>query len=248
MTARTASPVADLPAPVEQALGAFLDASREAFGPALRSVALYGSAAEGRLRATSDVNVLLVLSSFEKEAVDRLREPLRVAAAMVRLEPMFVLESELEAAASAFASKFADIKRRRRILHGDDPFAGLEVPRHAEIARLEQELLNLTLRMRALYAERSLREEQLALVVADMAGPLRAAAAALLELEGKPAASPKQALEAVAGSLAPDFADALATLSNAREKRTLPAGVAGPTLFQLMDLARRMRPRVEALG
>jgi hypothetical protein len=155
----------------------------------------------------------------------------------------------VEAAATAFAAKFADIRNRRRVLFGADPFARLTIPRAAEIARLRQVLLNLALRLRAFYVERSLREEQLARVAADTARPLRAAAAALLELEGKPATSPRAALETVvAGFDDGALCEAVARLSQAREARPFPPGVAGTTVFGLIDIASRLRARAEALA
>jgi len=63
---------------VQEVLGDFVEAARGAFGPDLRAVVLYGSAAEGRLRATSDVNVILVLGTFDRARAEALREPMRV--------------------------------------------------------------------------------------------------------------------------------------------------------------------------
>src|SRR5689334_21092142 len=59
-----------LPEPVSQALGSFIDAARAAFGDNLRSLVLFGSAAEGKLRATSDINVLIVLRTLERSELD----------------------------------------------------------------------------------------------------------------------------------------------------------------------------------
>ena len=151
-----------LPPEVSRVLDDFVTAARDVLADDLASIVLFGSAAEGALAATSDVNVVVVLHRFQRERVDALREPLRVAQAAIRLSPMFLLRDEIAVAAAAFAQKFADIGRRRRVLHGDDPFATMQVPRAALIARLDQVLLNLTLRLRAAYVERSLREEQLA--------------------------------------------------------------------------------------
>jgi hypothetical protein len=173
LSAAGSAATADLPASAARALDDFVQACRESFGDRLRAVVLYGSGAEGRMRPTSDLNVMVVLRSFSQAEVDRLREPLRVAQAAARLAPMFLLEDEIPEAIQAFAAKFADMLHRRRVVHGDDPFTGVSIPREAEIGRLKQVLLNLALRLRALYALRSLREEQLALVVADAAGPLR---------------------------------------------------------------------------
>ncbi len=249
MTITLPAATSDLPANVGRVLSEFVEDARKAFGGELRGIVLYGSAAEGRLRATSDVNVVVVLSSFEQAAVDRIREGLRVAQAAVRLAPMFLLESEIPAAAEAFAAKFTDIRQRRRVLFGSDPFASLVIPRAAALVRLRQVLLNLALRLRAQYAQRSLREEQLALVIADTAGPLRASAETLLVLEGHPAPSAKEALERVAASLEADgFREPLGRMSEARENGRLPPGVAGPALFRLVALAQGMRKRAEGLS
>jgi len=161
---------------------------------------------------------------------------------------MFVLESELAAAAVEFAQKFADIKRRHVVLFGDDPFATLAIPRDALVRRLQQLLLNLTLRLRQKYIERSLREEQAALTVADAAGPLRASAAAILELEGIPAASPKEALETLVQQLGrDDLRELLPHISEAREERALPGGRAAEMLYLTIALARALADRAERL-
>jgi hypothetical protein len=235
-----------LPPPVEQSLDAFVEAARNAFESDLISIVLFGSAAEGKLRATSDVNVLLVLKRFEQQRADRMREPLRVAHAAVQLNAMFLLEDEVPSANEAFAVKFADIQARHRVLFGADPFDGLGTPRDALVRRLRQVLLNLQLRLRERYVMLSLREEQLALVIADAASPLRASAASLLQLEGSPAATPKAALERVVG----EFADArlsaaLPVISAVREDAPLGPGAAPATLLCLIELTRRLRERVD---
>lgn len=235
---------------VDRVLTGFVEEARNSFDSDLRAIVLYGSGAEGKLRATSDVNVLLVLSAFDQKKADQLREPLRLAHAAIRLRTMFLLESELQPAMAAFAVKFADILRRRRVLYGDDPFAGISISRGDKIVRLKQTLLNLTLRLREAYIARGLREEQLVAMIADTAGPLRSCAATLLELEGRPAASPKEALHQVAASL-PDGSEReekISQISEAREKRALAPGLAAPTLFHLIELARSMWARANALS
>ena len=155
---------------------------------------------------------------------------------------MFLPEDDIPAAAAAFAIKFADIRRRRKILYGDDPFAALNVPADAMRRQVEQLLLNFELRTRAASVVNGLREEQLARIVATSAGPLRAAAGALLELRGERAASPKAALDEIAEAL-PDgpWAPLLALVSRARRDRTLPPGDAAPAIDRLIALGREMR-------
>jgi hypothetical protein len=62
-----------LPDNVERALSAFLTTTRESLSADLVSAVLFGSAAEGRLAPTSDVNLLLVLRAFVPE---RRRKPM----------------------------------------------------------------------------------------------------------------------------------------------------------------------------
>ncbi len=233
-----------LPQDVAQGLDAFVAAAKEALGDDLVSVVLFGSAAEGRMRQTSDVNLVLVLERFTRERIVKLREAFRLAHATIRMEAMLILEPELEAASEAFAVKFSDIRARHKVIHGRDLFAGLKPSRSATLHRLKQILLNFILRTRERYLLVSLREEQLAPLVADAAGALRAAAEIILELEGRPAASPREALEKLANELDPAaWKEPLARMSEAREQGRLPAGVGGPVTLRLIELTQALRER-----
>ncbi len=222
-------------------------AALKAFGSDLVSLVLFGSAAEGRLRASSDINLLLVLERFDAVEVDAFRAPLRAAHAAARVQAMFMLRDELPAAAELFAVKFSDIRVRHRVLHGPDLVAGLVIPPEALYLRTREVLLNLVLRLRERYTRVSLREEQLVQAIADTAGPLRAAAMAILQLEGRQAAAPKAALESIVADLADaELTQTLAILSAARERGALPPGTAGPALLALTRLASILRGRLEA--
>ncbi|MBA3847916.1 MAG: nucleotidyltransferase domain-containing protein, partial [Planctomycetes bacterium] len=179
---------------IQRALDGFVAAVRETFTTDLRAVVLFGSAAEDRLRTTSDVNLIVVLNAFDPAkaaAFAELQAPEWTAA---RLRAMWLRGDEIVEAAAAFAVKFLDVRRRHTVLHGDDPFATLDVPRAAAVAQLKQTLLGLVLNLRHQLIARGRFEDSLALAVADASGPLRASAAELLELEGAPAATPKEAL------------------------------------------------------
>lgn len=238
--------VTHLPDPVRTVLDGFVTAAQRALGDDLRSIVLYGSAAEGRMRTTSDVNVILVLHRFEKERVDALREPFRFASSAVALQAMFLLSSEINDASREFAQKFADILRRRQVLHGDDPFAALTIPRDALVRRTQQVLLNLSLRLRESYVMRSLREEQAARTIADAAGPLRTSAATLIELETGEILPPKEALERVVRELGrAGFSELLPHISEAREQG-VTSGAAG-LLFTTLELAGALHDRAHRL-
>jgi predicted nucleotidyltransferase len=241
-------PQLNVPDKVRQVLEGIVEAARRAFGDDLRAIVLYGSAAEGRLRATSDVNLMFVLRRFDEEMANHFREPFRFASAAVDVNAMFVLEKELDLATREFAQKFADMQRRHVMLYGDDPLTNVSISREALVRRLQQTLLNLTMRMRELYLARSLREEQCALTIAEATGPLRASAASILELEGRGTLAPKEALYTFVHDLGPsDFIDLLPHLSEARERRVLPPGRAADLLFTTAELASALHDRAMAL-
>lgn len=239
---------AELPENTRILLQGLVDAARKSFQDDLRSVVLFGSGAEGRLRPVSDLNLVVVLRRFDRDRVDAFREPLRLAHVAGRASIMFLLEGELEAAAEAFAVKFDDIIRRHTVLHGEDPFAKLVVPRAVMKQHLSQVLMNLALRLRERYAITSLREEQLTAVIAETAGPLRAAAATLCRLEGRSISSPREALESVASTLpGGSWQGILEIIPLARQAGSLPAGRAPDVVFQMIGLCEAMRTRTETL-
>ena len=201
-----------LPKTVTAGLAEFLDAAQKSLAADLVSAVLFGSAADGRLGPTSDVNLLLVLQTCTPEKLAAMRDALLKAETAISLRVMFVLDSELPAAAEFFAQKFADIRRRHRVLLGRDVLASLEIPRSAEIFRLRQILLNLVLRMREAFVSRGRRPEQVARILTDALGPFRAACATLLELEGAPASDSDAALTSVAAAFGPDGTRAAARI------------------------------------
>jgi len=234
---------------VERGLKEFVSAAREVFAEELRSVVLFGSAAEERLRASSDVNVMVVLARFEAEQARRLGPALEAGRAAIRLQAMFVLEEELGAAAEAFAAKFGDIARRHRVLWGAELPAAARPPREAMLANVRQTLLNLAIRLRQQMVRRASHPDELAVLAAETAGPLRAAAATLVQLEGGEVSSGKEALEKLvkeSGNAA--WEQALVHISRAREERVLTADAAQGTVDALLECAVWMRERAAGMS
>jgi predicted nucleotidyltransferase len=225
-----------------------VEAAVSSFKEDLKSIVLFGSGAEGQLRATSDLNLMFVLGNINKDRLDTFREPLRLAHIAGRVAAMFILESELPMAAESFAVKFDDIGRRHRILYGKDVIGSLTISRQAKKQRLCQVLINLILRLRERYAMVSLHEEQLALVIAQTAGPLRSAAATFLELQGQQVISPKEALELfVKNQNNADWASSLEYLSQVRQSAALPPGAAAGVIFNLIAIAASIHSQAQGL-
>jgi hypothetical protein len=59
-------------------------------------VVVHGSAAEARLRPTSDLNVMRRPGALRARKIDDVREAARLAKVLVRLESMGVLASEID--------------------------------------------------------------------------------------------------------------------------------------------------------
>jgi len=229
-------PVPDnLTEPVRAALGAFSAAAQQALGDDLVALVLFGSAAEGRLRPTSDVNLVVVLARYDPARVGAVGDAYRLAQTAIRLAAMFMLESEIAAAGEAFAVKFGDIATRHAMLYGRDVFKGLALSRVATLNRVRQVLLNLLLRLRERHVVEAPFPERLAFAAADAVGPLRVSAATLLLLRDGETLSPRDALRHIAEETGKS--DTLAAIAEARETGTTPAIGGGATLLGAIDLA-----------
>jgi predicted nucleotidyltransferase len=79
----------DLPTQVRSTLEDFIATAVNVSGSNLRSAILFGSAAEGQLRPTSDVNLALVFGAVRLPELERLRTHLSFARAAIRLDVMF---------------------------------------------------------------------------------------------------------------------------------------------------------------
>jgi predicted nucleotidyltransferase len=233
---------------VHRILSGFLASAQRAFGEDLLSAVLFGSAADGSLRKSSDVNLILVLRRYDPARAQQVRNDLATAEAAILLRVMFLVQDEISAACEAFAQKFSDILRRRVVLLGPDPFDGVSVPHAAQVRRLRQVLLNLLLRLREIHAGHESGNRTTLNMLADSTGALRSSAVLLLQLEGREAAKPKQALINVAEQVAPGkYSAALAKLSQLRETVTLADADAHEVMIAMMELAAAMHLRAAAI-
>lgn len=234
-----------LPDSVRTGLAAFTAAAAQAFGDNLVALVLFGSAAEGRLRPTSDVNLAVVLARYDADQVAAVGDAYRLAQAAIRLSAMFILETEIAAASEAFAIKFADIAARHAVIRGRNVFAGLTLSRAATLHRLRQVLINLLLRLRERYIAVAPFPERLAFVGADAVGPLRASAASLLHLETGESVAPREALRRVGDD--EGQAAAVAAIVEARETGAVPAIGGAATLLAAIALTAALVRRAERL-
>jgi hypothetical protein len=122
---------------------------RAAYGDALYSVVLYGSAAGGEhIPKRSDYNVLVLARSLPAE---RLRAAAAVASAWTGSgspPPMTLTLDEWRASSDIFAMEYADILERHKVLFGEPPFAGVSVSRGDLRLQVEREAMGKLLQFR----------------------------------------------------------------------------------------------------
>jgi len=134
----------DAAPPIRDALARLRDAL--AASDIVDSAVLYGSFVRGGFRAeSSDLDLALAVRS---EDLTKLAAPLREAWRAARIDPWIARTSELAGLADTFATRVREIQRCHHVLHGTNPWTGLEVPRLALRLRLEQELRNHQMRLR----------------------------------------------------------------------------------------------------
>jgi len=232
-----------LPA-VRRALADFVSAQQAAFGPDLHSITLFGSAAEGRMRSHSDVNLMTVLTKVGRDVFERLSVDYRAAQAAARISCMFIRLDEIAPAYRSFAVKFEDIANRRRILVGADPFAGLEMSADDMRRRVREDLLNLTLRLRERTVFHSASPEQFETVIFEVSSAVRVAAAAILWLEGAPGLAPREALEQLLQSGESHWMRTARTISAVRRELLVGRQAMKSTIDDLHDIVAWMRRRI----
>lgn len=238
----------ELPEEVQLVINEVVESAQNIFKDNLTSVVLYGSAAEGALRATSDVNVIFVLKSFQQQDADNFRDTLRTAHAAIQLNGMFLLESEINLATEIFTVKFADVINRHTILYGINPFENVELDASTLLHNLKQTTLNLQLRLRETYVLKSLREEKLILAIADTIGPLRSIASCILLLQERPAPSPKLALEQLVNETQNKvLIRTLETMRSARETGLLGPGESKKIFMDVLGIIQFLREHISLL-
>ena len=122
---------------------------RAAYGTALRSIVLYGSAAGGEAgNKKQDQNVLVIVDSLD---ASRLRAASAASRAWVDAgnhAPLTLTHNEWRGSADIFPMEYADILDRHRLLHGEPPFDGIRVdPRDLRL-QVESEAMGKLLRLR----------------------------------------------------------------------------------------------------
>lgn len=125
-----------------------------ALGERLRSIVLYGSAARGDFqKATSNFNLLVVLDELSPSALEALSPVALRWCKEGQPFPRLFSPQLIADSADVFPIEFLDIRSHHLVLHGDDPFAEVEIHRDHLRLQCERELREKMMRLREGYIE-----------------------------------------------------------------------------------------------
>lgn len=122
----------------------------QAYGAALRSVVLYGSAASGeQLQGQSDQNVLVIVDRIDRARMQQLAAAIRAWSDAGNPPPLTLTNAEWMRSADIFPMEYADILERHRVLSGVAPFEGIRVSTSDLRLQVEHEAMGKLLKLRA---------------------------------------------------------------------------------------------------
>ena len=135
-------------------LRGFVDRLRDGAGDELLAVVLYGSAARGDFHAgQSDFNLLIELRDLELPSLATLGDAIAWWRRKQQPLPRIFSPQMIAEAADVFPVEFLDIAHHHVMLHGDDPFEGLEIHKDHLRLQCERELREKLMRLREAYIE-----------------------------------------------------------------------------------------------
>ncbi len=181
---------------------------RATHGENLASVVLFGSAAAGDHQAnSSDYNLLIALRRITPEDLRVAQAPMREWQRLGHPLPVYFTVGELRDAADVFPIEFNQMRRARIVLHGDDPFASLELSDVNLRHQTEYELRSKLIQLRRLYIPASVSVEKLLALMGDSLTSFAALFAPVLTLHGaEPPVAKRDCVRATAKLLGLDSA------------------------------------------
>jgi hypothetical protein len=204
---------------------------RAAYGTALRSVVLYGSAASGQQTKRSDQNVLVIVDSLDAQRLMAASAVSRAWADAGNPAPLTLKSAEWRGSSDIFPMEYADILERHRVLYGELPFDGITVDRSHLRLQLEQEAMGKLIKLRqGVLASGGDGQRQLDLLAASVSA-IMIVFRAFLRLHGEKPATENVALaEAVGRRVGFDPAPFVRVVRHVRGETALKLGDAGSVL------------------
>jgi predicted nucleotidyltransferase len=169
-------------------LSEFVERLIAAHGENLKAVVLYGSALSGgQVDDDRPKKVLVVLDRIKPPDLKAAHELAEWWRSEGNPLPIYFTSEEIADSSDVFPIEFIDMSQVRHVLHGKDPFDGLEIVTRNLRHQLEYELRAKLLRLRRLYISASRNANQLARLMADSLDDLAVLFRHVLMMRGKEA-------------------------------------------------------------
>ena len=167
---------------------------RAAWGDALQSVVLYGSAAADAPPPGTHCDVLVIVDRLDVARLDAASAVVRAWTDAGHPAPMTMTSEEWRRSADVFPMEYADILERHRVLHGAPPFDEVRVAAADLRWQLENQAMGKLLHLRAgVLASGGDAKRQLELLEASRAAVL-VLFRSTLRLHGMPASGEPEAV------------------------------------------------------
>ena len=203
--------------------GDFAQELANAFGGALHSVILYGSAARDEYReGLSDLNLLVILRQVDAASLRRASPLARRWVETGNPPPLIIGRSELLRSLDTFPIEYAEIREAHRVLEGENVVAELRIdPEHLRL-QCEHELKGKRIQLRERYLLMADDSDALGELLVRSISTFLVLFRTVLRLAGKQAAgSPEQIVRATAEEVGFDPKALLAILRARAERSAL---------------------------
>jgi len=190
----------------------------------LRSIVVYGSALSADFQpGRSDYNFLVVAERADVALLDDLAGRMGKWRRQQISAPLIMQPEFLQTARDAYPLELLSIQARYRVLHGEDPVAGLEFSREHVRLQCEREIRSKLLLFRRAYLESEGAPKRLQAVIARGYPSLLAIFRGLLWLKGGPWQADGQELRLACTAQLSLPADLIPGLQQTRADRSAPS-------------------------
>ncbi len=125
----------------ENNISEFINRLRDAAGPNLESVILFGSAVAGDFHPEfSNVNLFCVIRDSSYAALHALAPAVKWWSEQKQPPPLFMTRHEIARSGDIFSIEFFDMQQHHRVVFGEDVLKGLTIPAKQHRAQVEYEL------------------------------------------------------------------------------------------------------------
>jgi len=177
-----AAPLPDL---VRRAVEELATGLAAALGDELVGVVVHGGVLRGEYRPGESItDVVVVAKHADLDRIAAVTDLLQHARYTARIETTLITEAEIDGASDAFPLLFDELRERRLVIAGTDPFAAVTVPARARRLAIERALRQSRVRLRRAIVDSGAAPEAIGGAVARRLGELRAPLHALLSLKG----------------------------------------------------------------